>query len=171
MERLTSRNENGRAIFAGNDTPVGNALRIGDILERLAEYEETGLTPEMVKTFMQRVGEIVEICERIDTGMLTEIYKAAQDDRLFITPVKVGDMLWAICWDRVAKEWVVDDNPERVNEVGSQGFFVSATYGKPEEIDEFYPYEMIGDEYFRTREEALEAAATKERPEEAQGDG
>lgn len=48
MERLTERNETGRAIFSGNDTPIGNTLRLGDILETLAKYEETGLTPEQV---------------------------------------------------------------------------------------------------------------------------
>lgn len=96
---------------------------------------------------------------------LQELSKADEEGRLFISPVKVGDMLWAICWDRVAKEWVVDEGPTRVNEVGTMGFFISESCDDADSIDEFHPYEEIGDEYFRTREEALEAAAVKERTE------
>lgn len=36
---------------------------------------------------------------------------------------------------------------------------------EPEAIDEFYPYEIIGDEYFLSHEEAVAAAAVKEKPE------
>ena len=129
--------------------------------EKLFDYEETGLEPEQVKTFMKRVAEIVRTYERLDMERFKEILQAAEGGWLFMSPVKLGDMLWPICWDGVLGAWVVDDHPTRVNEVGSKGFFVSETYGKPEEIDEFYPYEMIGDEFFHTREEAVEAAATK----------
>ena len=122
----------------------------------------------------QCIGEhrMTSICEDGDCDArkvwyrLKEYEDAEQNGRLFISPVRVGDMLWAICWDGVLGAWVVDDKPERVNEVGSKGFFVSATCGKPEEIDEFYPYKIIGDEYFHTREEAVKAAAVKESPEE-----
>ena len=96
---------------------------------------------------------------------LKEYEDAEQDGRLFISPLKVGGVLWPICWDGVLGAWVVDDEPVRVNEVGSKGFFVSASIDKPEDIDEFYPYEMIGDEYFLSHEEAVEAAAVKGKPE------
>lgn len=165
MERLTSRHENGRAIFAGNDTPVGNALRIGEILERLAEYEETGLEPEQVKEFIGRVGEIVKTYEKLDVEKFKEILRASEENRLFISLVKVGDMLWPICWDGVTGEWYADNQPERVNEVGTKGFFLSACIDEPEAIDEFYPYEMIGDDFFLSHEEAVAAAAVKEKPE------
>lgn len=45
MERLTTRNEKGRAVIAGGDSPVGN---VQDSMEKLAQYEDTGLTPEQV---------------------------------------------------------------------------------------------------------------------------
>ena len=94
-----------------------------------------------------------------------EMWDAEKDGRLFISPLKVGDMLWPICWDGVTGEWYADDQPERVNEVGTKGFFLSACIDEPEAIDEFYPYEMIGDEYFLSHEEAVAAAAVKEKPE------
>ena len=132
-------------------------------LLELARGERDVVTRRMIeeakrttKTYTDRIGAMSD----------EELEQAEKDGRLFISPVKVGDMLWPICFDTVLGAWVVDDQPQRVNEVGTKGFFVSETYGKPEDIDEFYPYELIGDEYFHTREEAVAAVATKERPEE-----
>lgn len=136
--------------------------------EKLFDYEETGLEPEQVKNFMARVGAIVRTYEKLDMERFKEILQAAEDGCLFISPVKVGDMLWPICWDGVTGEWYADDKPERINEVGTKGFFLSASINEPEDIDAFYPYEIIGDEYFLSHEEAVAAAATKERPEKEQ---
>ena len=98
---------------------------------------------------------------------LKEYEDAEQNGRLFMSPVKVGDMLWPVCWDQVAKVWVVDEQPERVNEVGSKGFFVACCTADPEAPDEFHPYEEIGKQYFVSREDAEAAVA---RIEEVQGE-
>ena len=103
--------------------------------------------------------------EKLDYCVLVQIAKHLISNGLFISPVKVGDMLWPICWDGVTGEWYADNQPERVNEVGTKGFFLSALIDEPEAIDEFYPYEMIGDEYFLSHEEAVAAAAVKEKAE------
>lgn len=136
---------------------------------RLKEYEETGLEPEMVKYMAENTETAVlawvEEKYGLSVGELMDLIEAEKDGRLFISPVKVGDMLWPICWDGVTGEWYADDQPERVNEVGTKGFFLSAGIDEPEDIDEFYPYEMIGDEYFLSHEEAVAAAAVKEKPE------
>ena len=163
MERLTQRNEYGRAIFAGNDTPVGNTLRLSDILEKLAEYEDIGLMPEQVKQLVQAG---LFFCESYSNGVrdtLERFSSAEKDGRLFITPVKAGDMLYPIWFDEVIGAWGVDDKPERVNEVGSKGFFLAATLGDPEAPDEFHPYDEIGKEFFLTYEEAMEAVQTNAR--------
>jgi len=124
------------------------------------------MIPRLVMCFaVKRVGDIVQLYEKLDMERFREICRAAEDGQLFISPVKVGDMLWPICWDGVTGEWYADDKPERVNEVGTKGFFLSASINEPESIDEFYPYEMIGDEYFLSHEEAVAAAAVKEKPE------
>lgn len=133
--------------------------------EKLFDYEQTGLEPEQVKEFIGRVGEIVRTYEKLDMEKFKEILRASEEDRLFISPLKVGDMLWPICWDGVTGEWYADDQPERVNEVGTKGFFLSVSIDEPEDIDEFYPYEIIGDEYFLSHEEAVAAAAAKGKPE------
>lgn len=128
---------------------------------RLKAYEDTGLEPEQVKDFVKRVEELARIYEKLDMEAFKEILRASEDGRLFMTPVKVGDMLWVVYWDEVLGAWGVDDVPERVNEVGSEGFFLAACLGDPEAPDEFHPYEEIGKEFFLTREKAVEAAAAK----------
>lgn len=78
-----------------------------------------------------------------------------------LSPVKVGDRVWFICWDKVAKEWVVDDTPTFVSEVGTRVFFVSYTNFDPEDLEEPIPFDEIGNTCFLSREEAVAAAAVK----------
>lgn len=141
---------------------------------RLKEYEDTGLTPEDLKPDINAAIRKKLACEffGLSTSQASRIealVQAEEHGRLFMTPVKVGDMLWVVYWDEVLGAWGVDDVPERVNEVGSEGFFFAACLGDPEAPDEFHPYEEIGKEFFLTREKAVEAAAAKEK--EVQSDG
>lgn len=122
---------------------------------KLKAYEDTGLKPEEIAQAQKAMKSALSLaCE------LQAYRNAAKDGRLFMPPVKVGDMLWPVCWDQVAKVWVVDEQPERVNEVGSKGFFVACCTADPEAPDEFHPYEEIGKTYFMSREDA-EAAVVK----------
>lgn len=165
MGSLLTQTKIGMAIFTEDGKLVDNELKLPDYLEKLSKLEAIGLTPERVEGFVKRVGNIVQLYEKLDMEKFKEILRASEEDRLFISPLKVGDMLWPICWDGVTGEWYADDQPERVNEVGTKGFFLSASIDEPEDIDEFYPYEMIGDEYFLSHEEAVAAAAVKGKPE------
>lgn len=94
---------------------------------------------------------------------LVSLYKAGG---LHMPPVKVGDRVWFICWDKVAKEWVVDEESHGIEEVGTKGFFVSYDDDEPIEFDEYVLFDNIGDECFLSHEEAVAAAAVKERPED-----
>lgn len=189
MERLSNR-----AIDIVNELHTerldyqSEYLPIIDALNQLAAFEETGLTPEEIKA-SRHISAIVtavaiqdaalyddsalaradQLIERLERD-LKRYRESEEDGRLLVLPCRVGDMLWPICFDTVLGAWVVDDKPERVNEVGTKGFFVSATYGDPEAIDEFHLYEEIGDVYFWSHEEAVNAAAAKERPEEVRDD-
>lgn len=147
-------------IRGGAQCPDG-ACSQRKVWERLKEYEETRMSPQ----------EIVLGRNAMQSALLNacalQCYRNAEHSgRLFTTPVRVGDPLWAIWWDAVLGEWVVDDEPERVSEVGSMGFFVSSDPEEPEEIDEFHPYEDIGGLYFLSREDAVKAAAEKDEPED-----
>lgn len=83
-------------------------------------------------------------------------------------PVNVGDMLYPIFYDRIAGGWLVGEAPEKVTEIGTKGFFVSCDLDDPEAPDEFHPYDEIGDEWFRTYEEAVAATKVKAKPEWAE---
>ena len=74
-------------------------------------------------------------------------------EKAFEPPIKVGDLLYPICYDHVAKKWVIDDEPERINEVGTKYFFLSGDYEDPTLPDEYHTFDEIGNEYFLTREE------------------
>lgn len=160
MERLTKYNTRKRHFVSAIGSGSGCWTKI---MNRLGAYEDTGLTPEICAEYKKFEDEAVS--KGVTFKRIVELMEAEKDDRLFISPLKVGDMLWPICWDGVTGEWYADDQPERVNEVGTKGFFLSACIDEPEAIDEFYPYEMIGDEYFLSHEEAVAAAAVKEKPE------
>lgn len=84
-----------------------------------------------------------------------------QEDCFNTLPVKVGDKVWFICWDKVANAWVLDEDPYPIEEVGTKGFFVSYDDEDPVEFDEYVLYEDIGDECFLSYEDAVAAAAVK----------
>ena len=163
MERLTARSAGIPILDPRHEGKYTNLALIDLLINRLTPYEDTGLSPGICAEYKKFEDEAVS--KGVTFKRIVELMEAEKDGRLFISPLKVGDMLWSICWDGETGEWYADDQPERVNEVGSKGFFVSASIDKPEDIDEFYPYEMIGDEYFLSHEEAVAAAAVKGKPE------
>lgn len=81
-----------------------------------------------------------------------------------LSPVKIGDNVWFICWDKVAKTWNVDETPYTIEEVGVKGFFVSYDEEEPVEFDEYVLFDDIGDECFLSLELAKAAAAVKAEP-------
>ena len=75
------------------------------ILNRLAAYEDTGLTPEEIERVVDAYGrghtlrtesaERLEIVREIKTDRLRELAKAENDGRLEVLPCKVGDHILA----------------------------------------------------------------------------
>ena len=75
------------------------------ILNRLAAYEDTGLTPEEIERVVDAYGrghtlrtesaERLEIVREIKTDRLRELAKAEKDGRLEVLPCKVGDHILA----------------------------------------------------------------------------
>lgn len=62
MDRLTYRQENGKAAFRSG-TPVENVQRYPAMLDRLAAYEDTGLEPEEITEYLNATDEYVEASE------------------------------------------------------------------------------------------------------------
>ena len=84
-------------------------------------------------------------------------------------PVKIGDLLYYIYWESAKSEWIIDDDPKQVNEIGTKYFFISTGLIDHEEPDDYYTYDEIGKRFFLTREEA-EAAVAKLREEQNHGE-
>ena len=76
-----------------------------DAANRLADYEDTGLTPEEIERIVDAYGrghtlrtesaERLEIVREIKTDRLRELAKAEKDGRLEVLPCKVGDHILA----------------------------------------------------------------------------
>lgn len=103
MERLTRRSDTGHAYYPRcfEEPCNGNGCKFKDcpfdetICERLAAYEDTGLTPEEVSALVKDWSDLCTIigeCGGIDR--LRELAEADKDGRLVVLPCKVGDTVW-----------------------------------------------------------------------------
>ena len=113
MERLTKRVTDGQAImdcekckadWTGKHgksmvdcTPLYCRNRLKD---RLAAYEETGLTPESVEALkLSMMGKVILEIKEFDglpIDRLRELAKADKDGRVEVLPCKVGQRLFAL---------------------------------------------------------------------------
>ena len=144
MERLTRRSDTGHAYYPRcfEESCNGNGCKFKDCLfdervcERLAAYEDTGLTPAEVSAMAKdwsNLRTIVGDCGGIDR--LRELAEADKDGRVVVLPCKVGDTVYMISWR-------LNGRHEIEERVFSLTYFDPAKYGK---------------DYFLSREEAEKA--------------
>jgi hypothetical protein len=112
MERLTKRDTDGQAMMDcekckadwtgkhGKPMVDCTALYCRNCLkERLAAYEDTGLTPERCAEFARADAEgryiVMRDAEQEGVARLRELAEADKDGRLVVLPCKVGDTVWA----------------------------------------------------------------------------
>lgn len=98
MERLTSRNEdcvsvNGYGLYHLTMTEV---VQMAD---RLAAYEDTGLTPEELNAALTKplFLRVAAQALGVDIGRLRELAEADKDGRVVVLPCRQGDELWTYC--------------------------------------------------------------------------
>ena len=122
-ERLTKRNSNGD-VASHVDPQKRHML----FVNRLAAYEDSGLSPEQVQ----------------------ELVKAKEDGRLVVLPCKVGDTIWKIkaVFSYFSKP--MEDRVERIIITNSE-ILVYCTSGTKFSVN------SIGKIVFLTREEAEKA--------------
>jgi hypothetical protein len=120
MERLTKRDTDGQAMMdcekckadwtGKHGKPMADCTALycrNRLKNRLAAYEDTGLTPEDCA----RATEIDDILldEYYPSGRMRELIKADKDGRVVVLPCKVGDTVWAILdGAKYARECKVD---------------------------------------------------------------
>ena len=87
MERLTCRDKDGFPMMKKR-----GGFKQGGV-ERLAAYEDTGLTPEICANY--KTFEDEAISKGVTFKRIVELMEADKDGRLVVLPCKVGDIVWA----------------------------------------------------------------------------
>ena len=89
MERLTKRDKDGFPMMKKR-----GGFKQGGV-ERLAAYEDTGLTPERCAEFARADAEgryiVMRDAEQEGVARLRELTEADKDGRLVVLPCKAGD--------------------------------------------------------------------------------
>ena len=139
-----------------------------DFVDRLAAYEDTGLTPERCAEFARADAEgryiVMRDAEQEGVARLREIAEADKDGRCVVLPCKLGDMVWVIAhpWTgKLQKKPLV----AYVNgmKLFTHGLYVNVLFDTIK-INGTRDYEIIciGKTVFLTREEAEKALAEME---------
>ncbi len=162
MERLTKRLPSGAADYnypascyfdddSGPDRIAQSAFR-QRCVERLAEYEDTRLTPEAFQSYVVFLQDLIgnqKVGEALDR--FRQLVKADKDGRLVVPPCKAGDTVYEVTSRKTISEY-------RVKAIRVElfctfiewdivaGFVDKSIFGVP--VDE------IGKTVFLTREEA-----------------
>ena len=137
MERCTIRLKTGEARCSQLD---GNV-----VVERLAAYEDTGLTPEEIKAPFTEDTMINLAAQAlgVEPSRIRELAEADKDGRCIVLPCKVGDTVYFALIGRIIEKQVFSivsfSNSTRIYCGGTSEYF------RPEDI---------GKTFFLTREEA-----------------
>lgn len=107
----------------------------GEAANRLAAYEETGLTPQACAE-AREAGKVLSSCD-ISFRRLAELLTADRDGRLVVPPCKVGDTVYRIvrdadphiARDEVRNMYFADDMTLCVELVGGR-IILSEKFGK-----------------------------------------
>ena len=104
MERLTEKHYLGTDHYmkcSGNcnvDMDCIDCPSFDCLVERLAAYEDTGLTPVEIKSMQEEHFSGLEMAKLHSALMELKKYQEAdKDGRLVVLPCKVGDGLWTFC--------------------------------------------------------------------------
>ena len=97
MERLTRR-INGVVVYVGakNSYSTGQIpcevepAGAREMMDRLAAYEDTRLTPEEIDMDHEAAEQLRQLCQGCDLDRLEELAEADKDGRLFILPLEPG---------------------------------------------------------------------------------
>ena len=164
MERLTKWNESSykHAYYPRcfKEPCYGRGCKIKDcpfeiaVCERLAAYEDTGLTPEEIKAPFTEDTMINLAAQAlgVEPSRLRELAEADKDGRVVVLPCKVGDTVWFKTYKNNARD-CIGVQPHEVTRI-------SASIIVPGEIvDIGIPVDQIGVRVFLSETEAVAADA------------
>ena len=161
MERLTRR-INGVVVYVGAKNPYSTGqipcevepAGVREMMDRLAAYEDTRLTPERCAEFARADAEgryiVMRDAKQEGVARLRELAEADKEGRLVVLPCKVGDTVWFKTFK---------DNGKTC--IGMQPHNVAGTRVCVMAEGKFFPVELplgwLGKRWFLTREEAEKA--------------
>lgn len=101
MERLTQRLRTGEVLMASEyEEKYTEQEWISVLQDRLAAYEDTGLTPESCAEFARADAEgryiVMRDAKQEGVARLRELVEADKDGRLVVLPCKVGDTVYRL---------------------------------------------------------------------------
>ena len=163
MERLTKRDTDGQAMMdcekckadwtGKHGKPMVDCTALycrNRLKDRLAAYEDTGLTPERCAEFARADAEgryiVMRDAEQEGVARLRELAEADKDGRLVVLPCKVGDTVYFALLGRIIEK-----------QVFSIVSFSNSTRIYCDGTSEYFRPEDIGKTVFLTREEAEKA--------------
>lgn len=96
MERLTRRMCGGFGVVPGCELNTVRGMKA--VVDRLAAYEDIGLSPEEIKYFLEEIESRfilwVEKKYEMPVGKFLDIMQAEKDGRMVVFPCKVGDTVY-----------------------------------------------------------------------------
>ena len=150
MERLTYRDKDGFPMMKKR-----GGFKQGGV-ERLAAYEDPGLTPEEIDMDHEAAEQLRQLCQGCDLDRMEELAEADRAGRLVVLPCKVGDTLW-VARNPWTGELLKKPLDVYVNgmKMYSHGLYVNLLFDT-RKINGTRDYEInhIGKTVFLTREEA-----------------
>ena len=159
MERLTRR-INGVVVYVGAKNPYSTGqipcevepAGVREMMDRLAAYEDTRLTPEEITAMQHTLDEYHKGAD--------PLLREQAGGRLVVLPCKVGGTLWVTGRDNVPREMKLEAPDIRAVCTDEDNLCMSTCNRKP---DGFCAYRLrndgadVGKTVFLTREEAEKA--------------
>ena len=110
MERLTARD--GEFVkWKSRPLYMMGAADIYTMAERLAAYEDTGWTPEMLRKLGEYAGHLwdfAQAAEKMTVGRLKELAEADKDGRVIILPCKVYETDGVRVYEHTVREVIYE---------------------------------------------------------------
>ena len=118
MERLTKRDTDGQAMMdcekckadwtGKHGKPMVDCTALycrNRLKDRLAAYEDTGLTPEEIDMDHEAAEQLRQLCQGCDLDRLEELAEADKNGRLFLLPLEPGRPM--LCQEYFERPWVM----------------------------------------------------------------
>lgn len=117
------------------------------LLDRLVEYEDTGLTPEEIDMDHEAAETLRQLCRGCDLDRLEKLDEADKNGRVVVRPCKIGDVLYRASPSGVVVHRVVN----MVYRELTSRWYIDTIPNLP------YASEELGKTTFLAREEAEKA--------------